>query len=83
MPASAINSKILLVYLDNPLAKPLVAPKETLAPKKSTSLLKSSLEMLVVPFPSIAPSKLETPALSPSKTGLLSIVRLKDTRGNL
>src|SRR5690606_7449007 len=81
--ASAINSKILLEYLDNELANALVAPNEILAPKKSTSLLKSSFEMVVVPFPNIAASKLDTPDLSPSKTGGLSNVKLNDTRGSL
>ena len=46
------------------------------APKKSTSSLKSSFEMFVVPLPSIDPNKEVTPALSPSMIGSLSIVRL-------
>ena len=60
-------------YFDNELAKPPLIPKLRLAPKKSISSLKSSFEIVVVPFPSILPIKLSTPAFSPVATGSLSI----------
>ncbi len=73
MAASAISSKIRSPYLDKPLAKALLDPKLKLAPRKSISSLNSSLEMDLVPLPNMAANMLDTPALSPSGIGLLSI----------
>ncbi len=74
MAASAISSNILGKYLDKELAKAEDAPKFKLAPKKSTSSLNASLDILVLPLPNNPAAKLETPAFSPSKLGGLSIL---------
>ena len=71
------------MFLVNVVAKPPLNPIFNDAPRKSISSIKSSLDIDVVPFPSILPSKLVTPALSPSTIGLLSILRLYETLGSL
>ena len=81
--ASAINSIIRSEYLDNELANPPLELKFMLAPRKSTSSLKSSLEIFFVPFPNIADNKSNTPAFSPSTTGLFSILNWYETLGSL
>ena len=64
-------------------ADPPPKPKFNRAPKKSISSLKSSFEIVVVPFASMAPKSAVTPAFLPSKTGSLSNAILKDTLGSL
>ena len=55
--AFAINSTIRSLYLTKPLPKPPLDPKLIFAPRKSTSSLKSSFEIEVVPLPSIDESE--------------------------
>ncbi len=74
---------ILSWYFVRQLAKPPSNPKDKLAPKKSISSLKSSFGIEVVPLPSIAPSMVVTPALSPSEIGVRSKARFMLTLGSL
>ena len=69
--ASEKSSRTLSLFFVNVNAKPDPKLTFTLAPKKSTSSLNSSLGILVVPLPNIDPSKDNTPALSPSTIGFL------------
>ena len=83
MAASAMSSIILGKYLDKELAKALCEPKLILAPKKSTSSINASFEIVLEPLPKRLPVSVETPAFSPSSTGGLSILNWIDTRGSL
>ena len=56
--ASAINSNILGKYFDKLLANALVAPIFNVAPRKSTSSLKSSFDIDLEPLPIRLPVKL-------------------------
>ena len=73
--ASEKRSSTLSLFFVRVNAKP--DPKPTLipAPRKSTSSLKSSFGIFVVPFPSIEPSSDITPVFSPSTIGFLSNLR--------
>ncbi len=64
---SAIKPNTSEKYFFNDLAEAPELKKFTLAPKKSTFSLNSSLVILLVPLPSKLPIMLETPAISPSK----------------